>query len=307
MSQNNEPFFFRFFLTGLLLLLYSLHAQAQTINSLRQKIDRIIYSSKADIGACISGIEDKDSLAFHGKRHFPLQSVFKFHIALTVLHQIDQGKYSLGQKIFLAKKDLSLKTWSPLRDKYPEGNVWVSLAEILNYTVSQSDNNGCDFLLRLIGGVSSVNDYIHQIGVRDFSIRVNEEEMQKIWDTQFTNWTTPADAVKLLKIFYSGNVLSGKAREFMMNALTESPTGPNRIKGQLPAGTLVAHKTGTSGTNEKGIVGAINDMGIVTMANGKHYAITVFVSNSMENTETNEKIISDISKLTWDYFTNRKQ
>ncbi|MDP9042473.1 MAG: class A beta-lactamase, subclass A2 [Bacteroidota bacterium] len=299
--------FLKFLSPGLLFLLYSLHAQTQTIDSLRQKIERIIDNRKADVGVCISGIENKDSLALQGNRHFPLQSVFKLHIALAVLHQIDKGKYSLDQKMYLTKKDLSLKTWSPLRDKYPEGNVWVTLTEILNYTVSQSDNNGCDFLLRLIGGVSPVNDYIHQIGVRDFSIQVNEEEMQKVWDSQFKNWTTPAGAVKLLKIFYAGKILSEKTYEFIWNAMTESPTGPNRIKGQLPAGTLVAHKTGTSGTNEKGVTGAINDMGIVALPNGKHYAIAVFVSNSKENTEINEKIISDISKLAWDYFSNRKE
>ena len=79
--------------------------------------------------------------------------------------------------------------------------------------------------------------------------------------------------------------------------------GKNRIKGQLPTGTLVAHKTGTSDTNEQGVTAAVNDIGIVTLPNGKHFAISVFISNSKEDNETNEKIISGIAKLTWDYFT----
>ena len=87
--------------------------------------------------------------------------------------------------------------------------------------------------------------------------------------------------------------------------MTETTTGKKRIKGQLPESTIVAHKTGTSGTNEKGISAAVNDIGIVTLANGKHFIITIFVSNSYENEEINEKIISDISKLTWDYFMNK--
>ena len=76
----------------------------------------------------------------------------------------------------------------------------------------------------------------------------------------------------------------------------------NRIKGQLPEGTIVAHKTGSSDTNEEGIIGAANDIGIVTLPNGRHFAISVFVTNSKENDETNEKIISDIAKAAWDYF-----
>jgi beta-lactamase class A len=72
-------------------------------------------------------------------------------------------------------------------------------------------------------------------------------------------------------------------------------------------GTLVAHKPGTSDTNEQGVTAAVNDIGIVTLPNAKHFAISVFVSNSKENGETNEKIIADISKLTWDYFISNSK
>ena len=71
----------------------------------------------------------------------------------------------------------------------------------------------------------------------------------------------------------------------------------------MPKETSVAHKTGTSDTNEEGLTIATNDVGIVTLPNGKHFAISVFVSNSKESSDTNSKIISDISKLAWDYFT----
>jgi beta-lactamase class A len=88
--------------------------------------------------------------------------------------------------------------------------------------------------------------------------------------------------------------------------MTETATGKKRIKGQLPEGTVVGHKTGSSGTNEKGITAAVNNIGIVSLPNGKHFSISVFVSNSIEKLETNEKIIADISKLAWDYFLNKK-
>ncbi|MCK7516895.1 MAG: hypothetical protein MZV64_03810 [Ignavibacteriales bacterium] len=57
-------------------------------------------------------------------------------------------------------------------------------------------------------------------------------------------------------------------------------------------------------TNDEGITAAANDIGIITLPDGKHFAISVFVTNSKENDETNEKIISDIAKVTWDYFQN---
>ncbi|MBA4057716.1 MAG: hypothetical protein C0490_23580, partial [Marivirga sp.] len=75
-----------------------------------------------------------------------------------------------------------------------------------------------------------------------------------------------------------------------------------RIKGLLPAGTKVAHKTGTSGSNKEGLTAAVNDVGIVTLPNGKQYAIVVYVSNSTKDGTTLEGIIAEISEIAWDYF-----
>lgn len=52
-----------------------------------------------------------------------------------------------------------------------------------------------------------------------------------------------------------------------------------RIKGLLPSGTSVAHKTGTDATRN-GKTAATNDIGIVTLPGGRHLAIAVFVKDS---------------------------
>jgi beta-lactamase class A len=44
-------------------------------------------------------------------------------------------------------------------------------------------------------------------------------------------------------------------------------------------------------------------IGIVFLPNRQHFFISVFVTTSNENADTHEKIIADISKVTWDYFT----
>jgi len=156
-----------------------------------------------------------------------------------------------------------------------------------------------------LGGVNPVQRYFDSIGIRDFSIKANEEEMHKDWNVQFTNWTTPKSSVALLKLFYDRKLLSDSSFEFLWKSMTETTTGPNRIKGQLPEGTLVAHKTGSSGPNKAGVTAATNDIGIITLPNGKHIAICVYVSNSKEDEATNEKIISDIAKIVWDCFLEK--
>lgn len=293
-----------FYLSSLLLLFVSYQTSAQTTDSLRQKIEQIISMKKADVGVSIMGIEDKDTLSINGNRHYPMQSVFKFHIAIVVLAEVDNGNLTLNQEINIKKTDLIQDTWSPIKAKFPNG-VKLTLAEVIRYTVSESDNIGCDILLRLIGGTKIVNQYFLNKNFKDISILASEEEMHKDWNVQFTNWTTTNSANNLLKAFYDEKLLSKKSNDFLWKTMTETTTGKKRMKGQLPESTIVAHKTGTSGTNEKGISAAVNDMGIVTLANGKHFIITIFVSNSYENEETNEKIISDISRLTWNYFMNK--
>jgi beta-lactamase class A len=277
------------------------------INILKQQIEKIVTSNDATIGVTIAGRSPDDTLSINGDNKFPMQSVFKFHIALAVLDKVDNEKLSLNTKLYIQQSDLLQDTWSPLRDRYPKGNVEVSLDEILNYTVSKSDNNGCDILLKFLCGPKTVQDYINKNGIKNFAIVSGEKEMHEDQDIQYKNWTTPNAAVELLKDFYNRKILSKNSYSFLWKVLAETETGKNRIKGQLPDGTIVAHKTGTSGTNSEGVTAAVNDIGIVQLTDKGYFIISVFVSDSKEDMKKNEKIISDISKLAWDYFLQKER
>ncbi|SFJ34650.1 class A beta-lactamase, subclass A2 [Myroides guanonis] len=276
------------------------------IEKLRDSIEAILRNKNAVVGVAINGMNESDSLSIHGSRHFPMQSVFKFPIALTMLSEIDKGNFSLGQKVAIHKNELLPDLWSPIRDKHPEGAT-LTIAEILRYTVMMSDNVGCDVLLRLLEKPEVVENYIHKKGFNDFAVKINEEVMQNNWDLQFLNWTTPTEANNILRVFYEniGNQLSKRSYDFIWNVMKETETGKDRLKGQLPKGTIVAHKTGWSGINkETGVSAAVNDIGVVFLPNGNHFYISVFVADSKEDTATNEKIIADITRLAWDYFIN---
>ena len=131
--------------------------------------------------------------------------------------------------------------------------------------------------------------------------------MQNNWDLQFLNWTTPIEANRILTAFYKNqnSLLSKKSHDLIWNVMKRTKTGKNRIRGQLPDETIVMHKTGWSGKHkETGITAAVNNIGIVFLPNGKHLTISVFVTESKEDFNANEKIISDISKVAWDYFVD---
>lgn len=280
---------------------------SQEIETLRQKITSIINTKNAIVGVAINGNKANDTISINGERHFPMQSVFKFPIALTILSEVDKGNFSLDQKINIKKSELLLGLWSPIREKYPDGAT-LTIAEIIEYTVALSDNVGCDVLLKLLGKPQAVEDYFSSLGFDDLAVKINEETMQNNWDLQFLNWTTPIETNKILSTFYKNKngILSKNSYDFIWNIMKSTKTGKKRLRGQLPEETVVAHKTGWSGKNkETGIIAAVNNIGIVFLPNGDYFNISIFITESEEDFETNEKIISDISKAAWDYFINK--
>jgi beta-lactamase class A/beta-lactamase class A VEB len=280
--------------------------KGQISDTLRQQIKKITQSKNAVVGVSIMS-SGGDTLSILGERRFPMQSVFKFHIGLVMLSEIDKGKFTLNQKIKLKKQQLLEGLWSPIREKYPNGTK-LTIAEIMEYTISQSDNAGCDALLRLLGGASAVETYFEQNKFSDISIKINEEIMQSNWEAQFQNWTTPNAANKLLEAFFYNKkrLISQNSHDFIWKVMRETSTGKNRLKGLLPPQTIVAHKTGWSGVHKStGISAAVNDIGIVFLPNGDHFFISVFVTESKEDTPTNERIIAEIAKATWDYFVKK--
>lgn len=272
---------------------------------LKNRLHAMVRSADGDIGIAVMGLEDNDTISVHGAHHYPMQSVYKLHLGMAVLQQIEEKRHSLQEQIHVTQKDL-LPTYSPLRKEHPEGEFDLTLKELVHGAVSLSDNNACDILFRLIGGTQTVNDYIHNLGINDVSIVATEEEMSRDWNVQFTNWTTPRSALQLLEILYRNKALSPVYSELLLKEMRSTPRGNNRIKGLLPAGTVVAHKPGTSNTNEQGVTAATNDIGIVTLPSGKHVALAIFVSNSKSSDDDRAHMIAELSKVVWDYFNAKK-
>lgn len=72
-------------------------------NSLKTEIKQIIQPAKGDVGVSVIGLEDNFSFNINADERFPMQSVYKFPLALAVLNQVDKGKLSLDQKIHVTK------------------------------------------------------------------------------------------------------------------------------------------------------------------------------------------------------------
>lgn len=269
---------------------------------LKSEIETISKQARGVVGVGIMDLKTKETLLINQDHKFPMQSTFKFPLAIAVLDLVDKGKYRLDQKIHVTKTEIDPHTHSPMRDKHPNQDFDITLGELLSYSVSESDNNACDILFGLAGGTKKVNDYIHSLGVRDIAIVATEREMKASWDVQYTNYARPSAYLQLLQIAYERKKLSKASHDFLWKVLVEGPTGMKRIKGLLPKGTEVAHKTGTSMTNASGITAATNDAGIMKLPNGKDVAVVVFVSDAAADADTRERVIAEIAKAVWGYY-----
>lgn len=284
------------FFISLLALTLSAFSQNE---ALRSSIQEIIKGKDATVGVALI-VDGKDTLTVNNSFHYPTQSVYKFHLALAVLDYLSKNNLSPEHKIYVNKNELLPETHSPLRDAHPDGNIYMSVGDILKYTVSQSDNNGCDILFRFVGGTDVVDKYIRSLGFSDFAIAATEEEMHGPWEVQYTNWSTPYTAAQVLEKFRTGKILPDAYYDFLWNAMIETTTGQNKIVAQLPKDVIVGHKTGSSYRNAAGLNAAENDIAIIRLPDGRCYSLAVFVADSMESFDTNCKMIADISKAVYD-------
>jgi beta-lactamase class A len=266
---------------------------------LEERIGLIAAEAKGRVGVAAVVLETNDAVSLNAHDHFPMQSVYKLPIGMAVLRQVDEGKLKLNERVRVEKGDfVSQRQHSPLRDKNPKG-VELSVEELLRYAVAESDGTASDVLLRLVGGADAVGKYLSEIRVGEMIVANTEKEIGGDWETQYRNWASPEGAVALLRALHERRGLSEQSQALLMKVLTESTPGAKRLKGLLPAGTAVAHKTGTSGT-QGGITAATNDIGLLTLPNGKHLAIAVFVSDSPTDEATREAVIAKVARAAWD-------
>ena len=267
---------------------------------LEKQIEQIAAGARGRVGVAAVVLETGETVALNLNEHFPMQSVYKLPIGMAVLREVDAGRLKLTERVRVEKSEFVREGQrSPIRDENPNG-AELTISELLRYAVSESDGTASDVLLRLAGGPDAVNKYLGELKVSGIVVLNSEKEIGQDWETQYRNWASPDGAVALLRALHEGRGLSAECKALLLKLMTETPTGPKRLKGLLPQGALVAHKTGTGGANKSGINAATNDIGIITLPNGRHVAIAVFVSDSPADLATREGVIAKVAKAVWD-------
>jgi len=300
---------------------------------LGSEIERVSGVAGGVVGASAIHLETGRRVSFHGDEPFPMASTFKIPIAAQLLHYVDLGEVKLGQMVELHQADLHPGSGT-LSDLFNKPGVSLSVRNLLELMLLISDNSATDILMRMAGGPEAVTLRMRELGITGISVNrptarliadwrgVKSLPPEKEWSLEMwqklleavpevarkkaaqdfdrdpRDTSTPDAMTTLLARIWRKDpeIMKPDSADLLLDIMRRCQTGETRLKGILPEGTEVAHKTGSIG-------GTTNDVGIVTLPHGAgHVAIAVFVKSSEKPVPVRERGIAEISRAAHDFF-----
>jgi len=270
----------------------------------------------------------------NGAMPFPMASVCKLPLAAHWLAIAEERRMTLETRFEITKYDV----WpgvSIIAERWDK-QKYFALDQMLEWMVAKSDNTAVQSLFRYGGGKSGMIARLAKWKID--GVRLDRSERQCAFDAagvrnlppvekwepgmddkliaavppadrldalkRFINdprdTATPDGAVQLIQKLYAGDLLNVRHTARLIEILESTTTGPGRIKGLLPTGTVVGHKTGT-GWSEGGLNSATNDAGMIELpGNAGQIAIAVFIKGSTAPTSARENVIAQIARSAYD-------
>jgi beta-lactamase class A len=168
--------------------------------------------------------------------------------------------------------------------------------------ITRSDNHATDGLIHAVGGVSAINTWLAKAGIvgqhldNTIATMVRDDGRVNPATTIDTrNASTPRAMLALLAAIDRGGVLSPQSRAVLLDTMTRTSTGKNRMRAGLPDGTVFAHKTGT-------LAGVTDDVGIIRLPDGRHLALAIFVTGPEGHTP-HATMIAQVTRALYDGYT----
>lgn len=268
--------------------------------AIENALHEYIKGKDARIGVAVI-INGKDTVSVNGNRDFPMMSVVKFPLALTVAHWINTNGMSLNDTVTFSEKAMKEDTYSPMLKKYGKSRNTMTIRELLEWSLVESDNNAADILLHRVGGTSGVTSIMRQMGISDeIVIGASEEDMHRDSYLSYLNRTTPLAMAQLFNRFDAEMRNTSLSYSEIATMLEQCRTGIDRlVVPLLSSDATIGHKTGTGFPTPDGRISAINDCGYVNLPNGERYSIAVFVADSGYDMAETSAIIAEISRIVW--------
>ncbi|AEG50448.1 Beta-lactamase [Sphingobium chlorophenolicum L-1] len=285
-------------------------------------------SFNGKVGIAVRRVGSDWTVAWNGNLLFPQQSVSKLWVSMTFLDAVDRGKIRLSDSTTITKKDLTL-FHQPTAALVGNSGWTTTYSDLMRRAMTQSDNTANDTLLRAVGGPEAVRGYLARRYIKDIRFGPGERLLQSTtagleWRQDYSigrnfyaaraklpmavrqkaldnylasppDGAAPSSIVQALAKLKQNDMLSPASSQLLMSIMSEAKTGPQRIKGGVPAGWHYLHKTGTGqelGARSTGF----NDIGIMTAPDGTSYAVAVMIGSTTEPIPTRWQLMQAVAK-----------
>ena len=258
----------------------------------------ICERAKGRVGVSVVHVESGREVATGGEAALPLYSVFKLPLAVVVLKAIEREELSLDQEAVVEARDVAPGAASNTH-KWRNLPVTLTVRQLLEFSLIDSDNTSSDKLLELVGGPAGVTRQIRALGFSGIDIRGSTKEIATA--PRHPNHGSALSLARLLSGLQRGVVLRPAELAVLWNLMGRSQTGKHRLPASLPPGTPVVEKTGSGKAGS-----ATNDVGVLTLPNEQgHLAIAVLITGSTLPAAEQERLIAEIGRTSFDAYAIR--
>lgn len=303
--------------------------QASRRQILEQRLQALAGAFDGKVGIAVQEVDTGWTTGVRLDEAMPQQSVSKVWVTLGILAAADRGELSLDERVAICKADLSI-FHQPIRKFVGEGCWSTSLRDLTARAIQESDNAANDALARRLGGPFSVQVGIVNKNLDGVRFGPGERTLQTeaaglTWKPEYsferTFWeerealpqakrraaleaylanppdgATPRGVADGLARLQRGELLSPTGTAFMLTLMQGTQTGAGRLRGGLPPGWRLAHKTGT-GQVIGPLATGFNDVGLMYAPDGRVYAVAVMIASTRAPPEERMAFIASVSRI----------
>lgn len=193
-----------------------------------------------------------------------------------------------------------------MRDDAAGKDMNLTVDQLMRYSVCRSDNNACDILIDLAGGIAAVNDSMQNLALGNLTLRETEASMHDDILRSYNNASTPVALCALADQLYAGRILSPASGSYLKELLGESTTGRSKIRAGLPEGSFLGHKSGLSDRKPDGTLMASADVAAFNCENGNRVSLAILVKDTPETDSRIDSLFAEIASLIHNHYLPTK-
>jgi beta-lactamase class A len=256
--------------------------------ALKKGIEHELKGFSGVAGVVVKDLDKNWEINANKGLRIPSASMVKIPIMMSYFYAANEKKLSLQDAVEIRNSD---KVAGSGALKFEMPGKAFTIEELIGRMITESDNTAANMLINRLG-LDSLNAYFKKLGLKNTNLSRKmmdfKERKQGV-----ENYTTVGDISYLLEQLYRGRFLNAEASRQCIEILARQKM-KDRIPKKLPAGIIVAHKTGLENF-------LCHDAGIVYTDKG-NFLIAVLTKHRNRTAQEAKSAIADISLLTYNYY-----